>query len=284
MWWFRSWWLANVSESDAARPPVPGTSTFVRVVETWQPPAQGSTRTIHVYSNAAQVQLQVNGAVVATKAMSPFGVLEFDNVAYTQGTVTAVAMDESGNQLATHASKSWGAAASIVLSIDAPSPTTGTGAALYLDGEDVALVRATVVDAAGAVVQDSSLPITFSVTNGPGIIVGTGSGNPSDHDYVLLPTRVTYHALARAVVRVALDASGTDADRAVRAQVNMEAGKGPRSSGYLPTGGTPPTSLTVTATSPGLPPATITLPLSVNPADSVLAVAAASVASAYIGE
>ena len=45
---------------------------------------------------------------------------------------------------------SWGSAAGIVLSLDAPSLATGTGSALYLDGEDAAAVRATVVDANGA--------------------------------------------------------------------------------------------------------------------------------------
>jgi hypothetical protein len=44
---------------------------------------------------------------------------------------------------------SWGAPAAIVLSLDAPSLATGTGSAVYLDGEDVAAVRATVVDTNG---------------------------------------------------------------------------------------------------------------------------------------
>jgi hypothetical protein len=44
----------------------------------------------------------------------------------------------------------WGAPVGIALTIDAPSLATGTGSALYLDGEDAAAIRATIVDAAGA--------------------------------------------------------------------------------------------------------------------------------------
>lgn len=101
---------------------------------------------------------------------------------------------------------SWGPAAAIRLSLDAPSPQTGTGAALYLDGEDAAAVRATVVDAqgeggpgpggrgggttldprphphlrAGHVVRDSSLSVTFAVLSGPGLVWATGNGDPAN--------------------------------------------------------------------------------------------------------
>lgn len=36
VWWYRSWWLANISQTDAGRPPLPNTSVFVRIVESWQ--------------------------------------------------------------------------------------------------------------------------------------------------------------------------------------------------------------------------------------------------------
>ena len=40
-------------------------------------------------------------------------------------------------------------AAKLLVSLDAPSANTGTGGAVVLDGQDAALVRATVVDANG---------------------------------------------------------------------------------------------------------------------------------------
>jgi len=32
-WWYRSWWLGNISSDDAGRPPLANTSTFVHIVE-----------------------------------------------------------------------------------------------------------------------------------------------------------------------------------------------------------------------------------------------------------
>jgi hypothetical protein len=62
-----------------------------------------------------------------------------------QGNITAIARDSSGAALATHTVFTSGPAAGIVLSLDAPSISTGTGAALLLDGQDAGLVRATIV-------------------------------------------------------------------------------------------------------------------------------------------
>jgi len=290
VYWYRSWWLANVSLADAGRPPLDpaNTSVFVHVVESWQPPASGkTTRNIHVYSNAPSVGLLVNGAPVSgsPQPMPAFGAVNFPSVPYAAGTLTAQALDAGGNVLATHTRTSWGAAAAIVLSMDAPNPATGTGSRVYLDGQDVAFVRATIVDAAGVTVHDSTANVTFAVTAGPGLVWGTGSGDPSDHSPVLAPWKPAYHGLVRAIIRTTLMATGSAADRAAVASLNVEAGKGPATSAILqgPNGGAP-TTITVTASSPGLTGASFTIPLSVDPADSVLAVAAASVASAYIGE
>jgi hypothetical protein len=98
------------------------------------------------------------------------------------------------------------------------------------------------------------------------------------------PSRLAYHGLVRGIIRVTVDAAGSNDDRALRAAVNVDAGRGGRSSSFLPAGATPPSVLTVQATSPGLAPARISIPLSVDPADAVMAVAAASVASAYVTE
>ena len=64
-----------------------------------------------------------------------------------QGNITAIARDSSGAALATHTVFTSGPAAGIVLSLDAPSVSTGTGAALLLNGQDAGLVRATIVPA-----------------------------------------------------------------------------------------------------------------------------------------
>ena len=318
VWWYRSWWLAAIKADDPSRPPLPAarTHTFCRLVESWQPGRNvtaGGRRTLTVYTNAPFARVRVDGAPVTAAAaaqeiarraappatavhhaavpVAPFSSAVFANVTFAEGRVTAECLSTGGDGatvLASHTRSSWGAAASVVLSLDAPSPATGTGRAVYLDGEDVALVRATVLDANGHPVHDSALNLTFAVVDGPARVVGVGNGDPSDHDPNHTPWRQCYHGLVRAVVKVTALATGTRASRALVAAVNPDAGKGPWSStvflGHGEGDAAPATSFTVTATATGLPTASLVVPLSVDPADSPLRVAAASVRSADIGE
>ena len=82
-YWLRSWWLSNISASDAGRPTNPpallpaatgvpsvdasitaDTETTLFILEAWLPPANATltpNRTIHVYSNAPFVKLLLNG-------------------------------------------------------------------------------------------------------------------------------------------------------------------------------------------------------------------------------
>jgi hypothetical protein len=288
-WFYRSMWLSNISTSDPGRPPLPP-STTVRIVESWATPTSGSTRDIHVYSNAPLVGLFVNNVAVSA-APAPVAVISgvntaatFKSVSYAPGTLTAKAYAADGTTaLATHTIHSWGSAASLALTMDVPSAASGTGSKVFVDGMDVALVRASVLDAAGNVVGDSNLNITFAVTAGPGYVAGVGNGDPACQEPSQVSWRSAYHGLARAIIRVTLDAEGTEADRALRAAVNIESGKSPRSSTILQGAAMgAPTSITITAKS-AVGVHTLVVPLSVDPADSVLAVASASVGIADVG-
>jgi hypothetical protein len=206
-----SWWFGNVPATDAGRPPVPNTETFLQIVESWAPPPQGRVdRTIHVYTNAPFAQVAVNGAAQPVVAVPPFGYATW-NVTYEPGTLTATALSASspsgGAVLASTSIHSWGAPAAIQLSIDAPSPVTGTGKALFLDGADVALLRATIVDRSGFVCANSTANVTFAVVAGPGLVWGTNNGDPSDQVSGRLPpwgskvTPVTFRVQLRGAVR-----------------------------------------------------------------------------------
>ena len=111
-----------------------------------------------------------NGSVVFSAGpvpSPPFGAVLFPAVPFSPGTLTAEGLVADGTTvLASDAARSWGAPAALVLSLDAPSLATGTGdGALLLDGGDVALVRATVVDAAGNPCGDATDNITFAVSS-----------------------------------------------------------------------------------------------------------------------
>ena len=286
VYFYRSWWLANISFYDAGRPPLPNTGLFVHIVESWQaPPPPKTNRSITVYTNAPTVALSVNGARVGVAPVAPWGAAFFHGVVFSPGTLTATALDAHGAPLGSAEKASWGAASALVLAIDAPSAASGTGVAVLQDGQDVALIRATVVDAAGVIVAGAGgFNVSFSVTAGPALVWATSSGDPADHVTAHSPWRMTYHGLLRAVVRSTVRAAGSDARRALEALVNKEAGAGPASSTIAQGGSAPAASFTVTATCPGLVPASVVVPLSVAEEDGVLAVAARSVGAAYVGE
>jgi hypothetical protein len=288
--WFRQKWLAGVGPQDAGRPPLPGpgASAVARIVETWAPPSPPHTnRTIHVYTSArdsASLSLTLNGVSVGGPSAALAEGIATYTVPYAPGTLTATARAAGGAQAAVHARSSWGAPAAVVLSLDAPSLATGTGGALYLDGGDVALLRATVVDSAGRVCSDAALNISFSVVVGPGVVLGCGSGDPADRWPNDVSWKPAYHGLARAIVRANVDGATPDAARALRASIDVDAGKGARSSGTLPVGQPPPTEIVVAASAAGLPVAQLTIPLSVDVADSPLEVARRSVGAADLTE
>ena len=153
-YWFRAWWLSNISIADSGRPVLwPGadqSGLTVYIVDSWvAPPPGSSVRSIHVYTNAPVVRLWRNGQVVRNATIPFFGFANFSGVEFEPGNLTAEALDVSGNRLGTHTVQTGGSAATIRLSLDAPSPHTGTGSAMVADGQDVALVRAELLDVNG---------------------------------------------------------------------------------------------------------------------------------------
>ena len=86
-------------------------------------------------------QVAVNGAQIGGAVTVPvLGWAQF-SLSYTAGTLTASAIAANGSALASVTRTTWGAPAALRLTVDAPSRTSGTGTALYLDGSDVALLR-----------------------------------------------------------------------------------------------------------------------------------------------
>lgn len=154
-------------------------------MDSWvAPPAGNHTRTVHVYSNAFAVQLYVNGKAVAPVpvAIEYFGMAVFPSIGYVPGNLTAVAVDSSGAQLWSHSVFTPSSLARIMLTLDAPSPLTGTGSAMVADGQDVAMIRASLVDSNSRPIsaQDpkASTNITFKVVSGGGRLLGLHNGEP----------------------------------------------------------------------------------------------------------
>ena len=232
----RSWWLSNVSASDAGRPVLwpeaPAADSTCFIVDHWvKPPAGRSTRLISVYTNGDAVRLLVNGKAAGRTAAVPFfGFAVFEAVPFQSGNLTAECLS-GGARLAVHTQVTPQAAARIQLSLDAPSLLTGTGTHLVADGEDVAMLRAEVVDSAGELVspQDprASAVITFKVVSGAGVIAGTHNGSPVNNlSDSIGPTFPASHGLLRAFVKSSEHRIGTAAARKLLSLVTVDAGKG----------------------------------------------------------
>eukprot|EP01060_Flectonema_neradi_P039710 TRINITY_DN884_c0_g1_i1.p1 TRINITY_DN884_c0_g1~~TRINITY_DN884_c0_g1_i1.p1 ORF type:complete len:927 (+),score=254.24 TRINITY_DN884_c0_g1_i1:63-2783(+) len=160
-----------------------------------------------------------------------------------------------------------GDAASLKISVDVPSPTTGTGSKLYLDGTDVALLHVTLLDAEGtAVSQDlNQVNVTWEVVSGPAKVLGVGNGDVKNHQKVLGNTISTYAGLARSVIQITVDC--VSASRGLVEAVDSL--KGPISySNSCPQG-----PVVVKASSESLPSTTVQIEVSGLPQDSPFAAA-----------
>jgi len=279
-YWYRSLWLAAVAADDPGRPPLPATHV-VRVSQTWNANAAAPLppqMDVQVFSDLPLIELVMNGDSLGSAPCAPGGFASFLNVTYAPGNLTAVGRQSAGGRvLGSHTQLAAGAPASIELSLDAPSVATGTGSALLLDGHDAAMVRATVRDASGRVVDGADNLLTFAVKSGPGRVVGVHNGDAKSHEPQIATSRRAYHGLARAVVKVTVDAASVAPAHLELLATEVEVGGGAGRIVIRHGGNADEGPIVVTATSPGLASGEVTIPVSTDAdADSVLAVAAAS--------
>jgi hypothetical protein len=171
-YWYRAQWLAAVPQGTPGRPPVEVADGAVcHIVELWcaaggcdhdTDTVSDGNRTVHVYTSAPSVELFLNSQSVGNMSVSRWGYGSVQ-IGFEAGNLTAVC-----GATAWHTRITSGAPATLALGIDVPSPHTGTGSALFADGQDVALLRASVVDTKGVVCSGASNNVTFRIISGPG--------------------------------------------------------------------------------------------------------------------
>lgn len=192
---------------------------------------------------------------------------EWISVPWEAGNLTAIARSANGTELASTERRTSGDAVRLLLSLDCPSKATGTGEAHLLDGQDVALVRAAVLDGSDQVVHMATHNITFTVICGPGVIQGTANGDPASYEPHNALWHSAYDGLVRAVVRVTSIAAFSLEERALLQDID---GRMSNQKIYDDNG------IVVEANSPGLDPVRLIIPTSTDSSrSSVLAVATA---------
>jgi len=135
------------------------------------PGKEGQPIRVIAFSNARQVELFLNGRSLGAKTMPKDGHLEWE-VPYAPGRLLAKA-STNGRLVATDLVATAGAPARILLS---PGRQT-----LQADGQDAVVVPVSILDAQGRLVPDAGNRVSFQLAGG-GRILGTGNGNPADHD------------------------------------------------------------------------------------------------------
>jgi beta-galactosidase len=153
----------------------------VHILPHWNwPGKEGQPIPVWVFSNAATVDLLVNGVSQGRQTMPVNAHVEW-SVTYAPGTVVANGYDANGNLIGTDTVQTTGAPASIRLVADRTK--------LCADGEDEIPVEVDILDAQGRIVPTAGNKVTFTIS-GPAQIAGVGNGNPSDHD----PDKANYRS------------------------------------------------------------------------------------------
>ncbi len=131
---------------------------------------------VRACTNAPEVELFVNGVSQGKQAIDHIHghkLIADWQVPYTPGTITAVAYDENGREVARDSHSSFGDSKKILLSADRQE--------LKADCEDMCFVTVSVADEQGNPVENAADYVKAELT-GPGRILGMDNGDSTDYD------------------------------------------------------------------------------------------------------
>jgi beta-galactosidase len=158
---------------------------------TW-PDRAGQVTPVHVYTSGDEAELFLNGKSLGRKKKAQFEYrLRWDDVVYEPGELRVVAY-KGGKQWAMNSAKTTGTASKLLLAADRPT--------IAKDGKDLAFVTLKVTDRDGQIVPRSMNLIHFEIS-GPGEIVATDNGDPTDMTAFPSKDRKAFSGLALAIVR-----------------------------------------------------------------------------------
>ncbi len=165
--------------------------------------AEGQPIQVMALTNAAQVELWLNGRKVAEGPVDKYEMVTFE-VPYAPGRLEAVARTD-GAEVARFVVETTGAPAALRLVPDRPR--------LAGDGYDAMPVTVEVVDAQGRVVPYADSLVDFAL-EGPGRIIGLNNGDPTSHEPEKGSRHSVFHGLAQVILQSAFAGQGQLALRA----------------------------------------------------------------------
>jgi beta-galactosidase len=151
---------------------------------------EGQEIAVWVYSNLDRVELFHNGRSLGAKDLKKDSHLAW-NVKYAPGAIEARGYKD-GKQVLSARRETTGPAAKLVLRPDRQE--------ISADGEDVAICTVEVQDAQGRVLPITDNQVTFKAT-GPGEVIGTGNGDPTNHEPDGGSARKAFAGMCMAIVQ-----------------------------------------------------------------------------------
>lgn len=146
--------------------PSKGAWQFTDAIESWNWPGyEGNKTVVEVYTDAPRVRLELNDIRLAEKKAKKFKALF--KVKYMPGILTAIALDESGNELS-RASLSSGSG-------DMHLAVLPEKSVLMADGQDLAFVPMEFRDKTGMLLPAIERRITLDVKGDAATLIGFGS-------------------------------------------------------------------------------------------------------------
>ncbi|MCF3651552.1 beta-galactosidase GalB [Synoicihabitans lomoniglobus] len=173
----------------AWRPDLP----MVHVLPHWNwPDRVGEVTPVHVFTTGDEAELFLNGKSLGRKTKGEYDYrLRWDDVIYAPGEIKVVAY-QAGAKWAEHIVKTTGPAAALKAEPDRATITA--------DGQDLSFVTVRVLDADGEFIRNAKPKLKFSIS-GPGEIVATDNGDPTDLTAFPSLQRQAFNGLALAIVR-----------------------------------------------------------------------------------
>jgi len=152
----------------------------------------GQVTPVHVYTSGDEAELFLNGKSLGRKQKAPLEYrLRWDDVIYEPGELRVIAY-KAGKQWATESVKTAGSAIKLILTPDR--------SVIANDGKDLVFITLTVADRNSQRVPRAMNQIHFKVS-GPGEIVATDNGDPTDMTAFPSKDRKAFNGLALAIVR-----------------------------------------------------------------------------------
>ncbi len=171
------------------RPDLP----MAHILPHWNwPDRVGKVTPVHVYTSGDEAELFLNGKSLGRKKKAQYQYrLRWDHVVYEPGELKVVAYKD-GKEWATDVMKTTGPAAKLVLEPDRQR--------IRADRTDLCFIAVKVADKQGLMVPQAHNPLRFTIS-GPGEIVATANGDPTNHEAFHSTEREAFNGLCLVIIR-----------------------------------------------------------------------------------